>query len=132
MKSRLLTITVGAIVLSLAPHAQGAISYSLAIDGCSGGCGPAPFGNVVLTALDSQTVDVKVTLLSPHEFVNTGSGNALEFDIAGSATINPSRVSLMQLSVLFPLVAALGVPVLIPDRLNSPCFVPAASLSQAS
>jgi len=83
MKSKLLTIAFAAFAMMVAPQAQGAISYALTFDGCTGGCGSGPFGSILLTALDSQTIDVKVTLNPGFDFVNTGAGNAIQFRIIG-------------------------------------------------
>lgn len=60
------------------------LTFSLTQDGCTSGCGTGStvFGQVVLTYTGSG-VDVKETLNSPSEFVNS-AGDSLAFDLSVS------------------------------------------------
>jgi hypothetical protein len=72
------------------PSAQAIPLFSLNQDGCTGGCGSGStvFGTVdVAQGVDANHVNVTVTLNSPSQFVNTGAGEALEFNIAGHPAI---------------------------------------------
>ena len=78
------------------PSAQAIPLFSLNQDGCTGGCGSGStiFGTVdVAQGVDANHVNVTVTLNSPSQFVKTGAGEALEFNIAGEAlrTRDPDR-----------------------------------------
>jgi hypothetical protein len=67
--------------------------YNLTVDGCSSGCDlPASgsYGTIDLSQSGSN-VDVTETLASGYYFVNTGAGEALEFNASGTiADISPS------------------------------------------
>ena len=70
-------------VLTLASTARASsITYTLTEDGCSGGCGTAPYGTVTLTTDPSlaNTVDVSETLFNGDEFVKTGNHDAITFN----------------------------------------------------
>lgn len=73
-------------LLALAPPAHASLVFTLNLDGCTGGCGISPFGEVTLTQ-DGANADVQVTLFHGDEFVKTGAGDALEFDISGDPSI---------------------------------------------
>jgi hypothetical protein len=62
-------------------------NYSLTFDGCSGGCGTNPFGSIQLVQTGTGVVTVTVTLISGDEFVKTGAGDALEFNLTGDPAI---------------------------------------------
>lgn len=82
------------VAAMLVPAAQAdTLSFSLTQNTCSGGCSPNPFGDVVVTAINSTTVQVTETLLNGAEFVNTGSGYALAFSITGDPTISIASLS---------------------------------------
>jgi hypothetical protein len=62
----------------------GSLTFTLNLDGCSGTCGTAPFGTVVIT--DNGTgagafVSVTETLAADENFAGTGAGDALEFNV---------------------------------------------------
>ena len=72
------------------PSAQAIPLFNLNQDGCTGGCGSGStvFGTVDLAqGIDANHVNVTVTLNSPSQFVKTGAGEALEFNIAGDPAI---------------------------------------------
>src|ERR1700723_3426743 len=67
-------------VFTLASTARASsITYTLTQDGCSGGCGTAPYGTITLTNDTSMpnTVDVSETLLNGDELLTTGTHKAL-------------------------------------------------------
>ena len=72
--------------LAVVPSARASLILNLNQDGCSGGCGTWPFGQVTLTQVGANTA-VNVTLFHGDGFVNTGAGDALEFDITGHPAI---------------------------------------------
>ncbi len=82
-------------VFTLASTAwAGSITYTLTQDGCTGGCGTAPFGTITLTDDTSManTVDVSESLLNGDEFVKTGNHDALTFntdELISAITITP-------------------------------------------
>jgi len=73
-------------LLAVSPAARASEIFTLNQDGCSVGCGISPFGEVTLTQ-DGANTDVGVTLFHGDEFVGTGAGDSLEFDIAGDPSI---------------------------------------------
>ena len=75
-------------LLAIAPAMKATtITYTLTQDGCTGGCGTGPFGTIQLTdsGAGSTIVAVLVTLAPGERFAGTGAGDALEFNVAGSA-----------------------------------------------
>lgn len=83
-------------VLSVSVGQASTISYTLHIDGCSGGgCGAPPYGSVLLDdGGNSGTVTVTLTLGQNIVFAGTGAGDALEFNLsdpsADGLTITPT------------------------------------------
>jgi hypothetical protein len=83
-------VAFGGLWLALGtPSAQAIPLFSLNQDGCTGGCGSGStvFGTVDLAQGDANHVNVTVTLNSPSQFVKTGAGEALEFNITGDPAI---------------------------------------------
>jgi hypothetical protein len=77
----------------LATNARASIIFNLNQDGCSGGCGTNPFATVTLTQLDPNTVLVTETLLHGDGFVQTGAGDALEFNLLNNPKITISDLT---------------------------------------
>ena len=73
-------------VLTLLPAAQ-ASTLILNQDACSGTCGTAPFGTVLLVQTTPTMVTVTETLAANERFAGTGAGEALEFNVLGPVTI---------------------------------------------
>ena len=72
-----------AIAVASAP-ASADLIFVLTIDGCTGGCGSTgipPFGTITLHQFDADTVEVTETLVSGVEFVDTGAGDAIVFNV---------------------------------------------------
>jgi hypothetical protein len=92
--NKLLYLPLLAAALVAVPAAR-ATSFSLTVDGCTGGCGPqASFGTVNVTqGANSNTVDIAVTLLNGNEFINTGGHNSLTFSILGDPAITISNLT---------------------------------------
>jgi hypothetical protein len=72
-------------------------TFMLTVDGCSGGCGTAPFAKIVLLQSATGVVTVTETLTPtkpPEGFVATGSGNSIDFNLATNPavtiTVDPS------------------------------------------
>jgi hypothetical protein len=86
MKTRILSLTFGAAMMFIAPQAQGAISYTLDNQACSGSCSPSPFGTVTLQQFGPNTVLVSVNLASGENFAGSGGGNANALDF----NLNPA------------------------------------------
>lgn len=79
----LLFVALSALVIPAS-----AVSFSLSADGCTGGCGPGPFGTVDLLQVNSTTVNVSVTLFSNFQFPSTGGPHhAFSFNVSGGAAI---------------------------------------------
>src|SRR5215469_11125672 len=87
-----LGIVAGAALASVAP-AKADLIYTLNQQACSGGCAPGPFGTVDLHQVNSTTVSVTVTLLNGAQFVHTGAGDALAFNILGDPAISVSNLT---------------------------------------
>ena len=56
--------------------------YSLTFDACSGTCGTGPFGTIKLVQTATGVVTVTETI-NPNEFIMSGAGDALEFNLTG-------------------------------------------------
>lgn len=83
-------VALGGLWFALGTPSAQAIPFSLNQDGCTGGCGSGStvFGTVdVVQGVDANHVKVTVTLNSPSQFVKTGAGEALEFNITGDPAI---------------------------------------------
>ncbi len=89
-KSRARTTAILAAMAAAALTAQANTStFTLDQDGCSGTCGLSPFGTVVITDMGSGAdayVLVTETLTAGDEYVRTGAGDALEFQLSKAAT----------------------------------------------
>ena len=71
-----------------APASAATISFFLSVDGCTGGCGTAPFGQVDLNDFGSAgDVQVTVTLFNGNKFVQTGSHDTFVWDLNGVPAI---------------------------------------------
>lgn len=89
MKNAILS-ALGAVTLLLtgiAAPASASTIFTLNQDGCSSGCGSAPYGTVTLDQTSSNTVTVTLALASGERFAGTGAGEALEFNIQDAAPI---------------------------------------------
>jgi len=74
------------------------ITFNLTQDGCTGTCGTAPFGTVTLTDNATGGVDVTVALTAGENFVGTGAGKALEFNLTPLNTANPPAITITGLT----------------------------------
>ena len=89
MKKNLGSLVLAGIAVVAFSSAASATSlvYTLNQDGCTGGCGTGStvFGTVTLTEPSANVVHVKVDLtpLGITEFVATGAGDALLFNLTG-------------------------------------------------
>jgi len=71
-------------------------TFSLTLDGCTGGCGTSPFGTVTLVQTATGVVTVTETLkaTTPAEgFVATGAGKSLEWNLTGAPSITIGNLS---------------------------------------
>jgi hypothetical protein len=80
-----LNLFTGLMLAAFLPAAQGDTIFSLNQSGC---CGTGPFGNVTLSQVNATTVHVLETLNSGNQFVRTGAGEALEFNVSGTIAIS--------------------------------------------
>src|SRR5215468_3736338 len=78
MKTQKSILITAAIALLIAAGSARADNFFLTSDHCTGGCGKAPFGTVVLTQ-NGANVDVTVTLFTGYRFVETGAGAGMNF-----------------------------------------------------
>lgn len=82
--------------MSVATLAHADTIFTLTQDGCTGGCGVAPFGTVDLSQTNATTVTVTVTLNQAHGteyFAGTGAGDALEFNLSGNPAITIANIT---------------------------------------
>jgi PEP-CTERM motif len=69
--------------------AKADLIYTLNIDGCGSGCGGnIDYGTVTLHQVDVDTVSVTVNLSSGIEFVATGAGDSLVFNVDKAVTLS--------------------------------------------
>jgi hypothetical protein len=61
--------------------------FTLTHDGCSGSCGTGPFGTITLVQTSAGLVTVTETLASGVNFVATGAGKSLDFNLTGAPAI---------------------------------------------
>jgi hypothetical protein len=74
-----------AVAMASVTPAAADLIFTLTIDGCSTGCsspGIPPFGTITLHQVDANTVLVTETLVPGVEFVRTGAGDAITFNVA--------------------------------------------------
>jgi hypothetical protein len=74
-----------AVAMTSVTPAAADLIFTLTIDGCSTGCsspGIPPFGTITLHQVDATTVLVTETLVPGVEFVSTGAGEAITFNVA--------------------------------------------------
>jgi hypothetical protein len=74
-------------MLALLPTTQAGTIFTLNQDGCTGTCGVPPFGTVSLVQTTPTLVTVTTTLTANEQFVGSGAGDALEFNVVGPITI---------------------------------------------
>src|SRR5260370_33346410 len=99
MMLRKILLLSSVVVLASAPFAKAdAIGttalFTLNQDACGGTCGISPFGSVLLTQTTATLVTVKVTLFNGDEFIKSGAGDALEFNLSG----NPSPIRIANIT----------------------------------
>ena len=66
--------------------------FTLDQDGCTSTCGTGPFGTVKLVQ-GTNSVNVTVTLAPNENFVSTGAGDALEFNVKGNPTVDTTSMT---------------------------------------
>jgi hypothetical protein len=86
-----------ALALGAAGAAQATVVYTLSIDHCSSGCGPAPYGTISVTS-NGTGLDVLVQL-APNEFVGGGLYD-LTWDITGGPNITVTNISAVDFTFL--------------------------------
>jgi len=89
-------VALGGLWFALGTSSAQAIPFSLNQDGCTGGCGSGStvFGTVTVEqGVDANHIDVTVTLNSPSQFIKTGAGEALEFNIFGDPAISITNLT---------------------------------------
>jgi PEP-CTERM motif-containing protein len=82
MKKLLGCIVVACMLGMFIVTPASALSFDLTSDHCTGGCGDAPFGTVLLTQ-DGANVDFTVTLNDSNKFVLTGAADDMSFKFNG-------------------------------------------------
>src|SRR5215472_13536280 len=87
---RTLLISLPAVfVLALIPARASTVQYNLAVDQCTGSCGPSGtiFGTVTLTDTVANVVRVRVRLASDYEFSQTDSPVTVAWNLLGNPTV---------------------------------------------
>ena len=67
--------------------------FTLNQDACSGTCGTSPFGTVKLVQTSTGLVTVTVSLLNGDQFIKSGAGDALEFNLSGDPAITIGSIT---------------------------------------
>jgi PEP-CTERM motif-containing protein len=67
-------------------------TYSLTFDACTGTCGTGPFGTIKLVQTATGVVTVTETI-NPNEFIKSGAGDALEFNLTGDPAITIGAIT---------------------------------------
>jgi len=80
------------LLFGVVPMMHADLLFTLDQDGCSSGCGTAPFGTVELVQ-GTNSVSVTVTLAANENFAGTGAGDALEFNVKGNPTIDTTSLT---------------------------------------
>jgi hypothetical protein len=68
-------------------------TFTLNQDACSGTCGTSPFGTVKLVQTSTGLVTVTVSLLNGDQFIKSGAGDALEFNLSGDPAITIGSIT---------------------------------------
>lgn len=68
-------------------------SFTLNQDGCTGGCGSAPFATVSVVQTTSTTVTVTETLSAGERFAGTGAGESLEFSLKNDSGVTIANLT---------------------------------------
>jgi PEP-CTERM motif len=68
-------------------------TFVLTSDHCTGSCGQAPFGQIVVTDDGGGTLEFLATMFDGNEFVNTGFPLTIGFNLGGSPTITYSNLT---------------------------------------
>ena len=76
-----------AVLFTLTPRAGASTIYTLDRDACTGTCGIGPFATLTLEQTTAGMVTITEVLAASDVFAGTGTGEALEFNIAGPITI---------------------------------------------
>jgi len=99
---------LGALCLFATP-ASATLVFTYDNSGC---CGTGPFGTVTLNQLGAGMVDVRVDLVPGVGFVNTGSGDALNFNLSGFPALAAGNFTFITAGLSFhqgpPLIHADG------------------------
>jgi hypothetical protein len=74
---------IALLAFAATPAAHADAIYNFTFDGCSGGCGPTPFGTIDLHAVNPDTVQITVSLLNGNKFVTTGKHIGFAFNVQG-------------------------------------------------
>src|SRR5258706_8009417 len=86
-----MVLALFALAVSVPSARADIITFTLDQDGCTGTCGSAPFGTVVISdngSGNSAFVHVVETLAANENFAGSGAGQDLEFNVAGAITIS--------------------------------------------
>lgn len=83
---------ISMLLFGLVPMMHADLLFTLDQDGCSSGCGTGPFGTVKLVQ-GTNSVSVTVMLAPNENFVSTGAGDALEFNVKGNPTIDTASIT---------------------------------------
>lgn len=68
-------------------------TYSLTLDGCTGGCGTAPYGSITLVQTTATLVTITETLKTGERYAGTGAGESLEFNLSGDPGITIANLT---------------------------------------
>jgi hypothetical protein len=96
LKKLLLLTSVFALGSAAIAHADAigtTETFTLNQDACSGTCGTSPFGTVKLVQTSTGLVTVTVSLLNGDEFIKSGAGDALEFNLSGDPAITIGSIT---------------------------------------
>jgi hypothetical protein len=96
LKKFLLLTSVLALSSAAIAHADAigtTETFTLNQDACGGTCGTSPFGTVKLVQTSTGLVTVTVSLLNGDEFIKSGAGDALEFNLSGDPAITIGSIT---------------------------------------
>jgi hypothetical protein len=74
-------------LMAFLPSAHASQLFILTVDGCTGGCGVGPFGQITLEQTTPTLVTVTEVLYDSNLFAGSGAGDALEFNVSGPVTL---------------------------------------------
>src|SRR5215813_11413348 len=69
------------------------MTFDFTSDHCTGGCGPSPFAQAIVTDLGGGTLEFNVSLINATKIIDTGFPISFGFNLSGGPTITYSNLT---------------------------------------